>query len=170
MSSAADLPDVSSIGSKRRFRRPPATLHGVVFDIFGGSPATRRDCETSCLKAHMLARLLLQQSGAPERFERVSFAFAAQCSFPAEFRIPKSHDLHVHNARWGCYVGRTGRASSPTDQQAAWPTKVGREVRCPGLRVDNWATEVGAGWHLMPELEQPQRIPDFIESGLRHFS
>jgi hypothetical protein len=34
---ALKLPDVSSIGSKRRFRRPTATLHGVVFDIFGGS-------------------------------------------------------------------------------------------------------------------------------------
>jgi hypothetical protein len=40
MKNAADLPDVSTIGSKRRFRRPTATLHGVVFDIFGGS---RRD-------------------------------------------------------------------------------------------------------------------------------
>src|ERR1700722_1031747 len=29
--------DLSSIGSKHRFRRPTATLHGVVFDIFGGS-------------------------------------------------------------------------------------------------------------------------------------
>jgi hypothetical protein len=32
---ALKLPDLSSIGSKRRFRRPMATLHGVVFDIFG---------------------------------------------------------------------------------------------------------------------------------------
>ncbi len=29
------MPDVSSIGPKRPCRGPPATLHGVVFDIFG---------------------------------------------------------------------------------------------------------------------------------------
>jgi hypothetical protein len=32
--SAADLPDVSSIRPKHPCRRLPATLHGVVFDIF----------------------------------------------------------------------------------------------------------------------------------------
>jgi len=35
------LPDVSSVGPKRPCRRPPATLHGVVFDIFGWEPKRR---------------------------------------------------------------------------------------------------------------------------------
>ena len=35
------MPDVSSIGPKRPCRRPPATLHGVVFDIFGWEPQRR---------------------------------------------------------------------------------------------------------------------------------
>jgi len=32
------LRDVSSIGPKHRRRRPPVTLHGVVFNIFGREP------------------------------------------------------------------------------------------------------------------------------------
>jgi hypothetical protein len=30
-------PTCQVFGPNRRLRRPPATLHGVVFDIFGGS-------------------------------------------------------------------------------------------------------------------------------------
>jgi hypothetical protein len=35
------LPDVSSAGPKRPHWRPSATLHGVVFDIFGWEPKRR---------------------------------------------------------------------------------------------------------------------------------
>jgi hypothetical protein len=50
-----------SVGSGDR----PATLHGVVFNIFGArATATRRDSETPCPKAHGPVRPSLQ-SGAP---------------------------------------------------------------------------------------------------------
>ncbi len=54
-----------------------------LFSIFlAGAAATRRDSETPCPKGHMLAWPLLPTKMArPTRFERVSFAFVAQCSF-----------------------------------------------------------------------------------------
>ena len=49
------MPDVSSIGPKRPCRRPPATLHGVVFDIFGWEPQRRG----------VAARILLEAAVCP---------------------------------------------------------------------------------------------------------
>src|SRR5712692_2028263 len=56
---AAVLPDVSGIGPKRPCRRPPATLHGVVFDILVGSQSDAAWLRESCLKPHTPARPLL---------------------------------------------------------------------------------------------------------------
>jgi len=49
---------VSSIGPKRPCRRPPATLHGVVFDIFGREPQRRG----------LAARILPEAAHAGEAF------------------------------------------------------------------------------------------------------
>ena len=77
------MPDVSSIGPKRPCRRPRATLHGVVFDIFGWEPWRRG----------VVARILLEaapdseafavaQMAHPTRFEPVTIAFVKVLAFP----------------------------------------------------------------------------------------
>jgi hypothetical protein len=74
------LPDVSSITpQKRPCRRPPATLHGVVFDIFGWEPK-RRD---------VAARILLEAAYANEAFA------VAKVARPKRFELltPKPRPL-----------------------------------------------------------------------------
>ena len=52
-------PTCQVLPPKRPCRRPPATLHGVVFDIFVGSHSDAARLRESCLKPHTPARPLL---------------------------------------------------------------------------------------------------------------
>ncbi len=52
-------PTCQVLPPKRPCRRPPATLHGVVFDIFVGSHSDPARLRESCLKPHTPARPLL---------------------------------------------------------------------------------------------------------------
>src|SRR5256885_301176 len=57
-----------------------ATLHGVVFDIFGWGHSDAAWLRESGLKPHTLASLRCSQMAHPTRFERVTFAFGGQRS------------------------------------------------------------------------------------------
>ena len=76
-----------SVGSKRWRRRPRATLHGVVFDIFGGGCGNRRDSETSCLKGICWRGLRLQRNGAPDTIRTCDLCLRRATLYPAELRV-----------------------------------------------------------------------------------
>ena len=74
------MPDVSSIGPKRPCRRPPATLHGVVFDIFGWELQRRG----------VAARILLEAAHAGEAFSVAEWRARRDSNFRSGFLVKMS--------------------------------------------------------------------------------